>query len=381
GAFYAAFVETEKRNRELVDAIVKGTPKEGSDEARIASFYKAYMNTQGIDAAGMKPVEADLARFAAISDKEELSKVLGEQIRADVDPLNATDFNTENLFGIFVTQGLATPGEVLPYMLQGGLGMPEREYYLSSDAKMATLRTAYQAYVAKLLTAAGIADADAKAKRIFDLEMKIAKAHATREESEDFTRSATVWNKEEFAKKAPGIDWRAFFAAAKLDGATKFAAYHPGAITGLSALVASQPLDAWKDWLTFHQINSHADVLPSAIDQAHFAFYGTTLSGTPQQRSRDKRALAALDTYLGDAVGRAYAEKYFPASAKAEVRDMVEGIKAAFAKRVEAIDWMAPETKKEALKKVETIAVGVGYPDSWRDYGSYSVSADNAYAN
>src|SRR5690606_15075195 len=106
GAFYAAFVETEKRNRELVDAIVKGTPKEGSDEARIANFYKAYMNTQGIDAAGMKPVEADLARFAAISDKEELSKVLGEQVRADVDPLNATDFNTENLFGIFVTQGL-----------------------------------------------------------------------------------------------------------------------------------------------------------------------------------------------------------------------------------------------------------------------------------
>jgi len=381
GAFYAAFVETEKRNRELVDAIVKGTPKEGSDEARIANFYKAYINTQGIDAAGMKPVQADLARFAAITDKAGLSKVLGEQIRADVDPLNATDFNTENLFGIFVTQGLATPGEVLPYMLQGGLGMPEREYYLSSDPKMAGLRTAYQAYIAKLLTAAGMADADAKATRIFDLELKIAKAHATREESEDFTKSATVWNKGEFAKKAPGIDWPAFFAAAKLDGATKVAAYHPRAITGLSALVASEPLDAWKDWLMFHQINSHADVLPSSIDQAHFAFYGTALSGTPQQRSRDKRALAALDTYLGDAVGRAYAEKYFPASAKAEVSDMVDGIKAAFAKRVEAIDWMAPETKKEALKKVETIAVGVGYPETWRDYRSYSVSADNAYAN
>jgi len=381
GAFYAAFVETEKRNRELVDAIVKGTPKEGSDEARIANFYKAYINTQGIDAAGMKPVQADLARFAAITDKAGLSKVLGEQIRADVDPLNATDFNTENLFGIFVTQGLATPGEVLPYMLQGGLGMPEREYYLSSDPKMAGLRTAYQAYIARLLTAAGMAHADAKATRIFDLELKIAKAHATREESEDFTKSATVWNKGEFAKKAPGIDWPAFFAAAKLDGATKVAAYHPRAITGLSALVASEPLDAWKDWLMFHQINSHADVLPSSIDQAHFAFYGTALSGTPQQRSRDKRALAALDTYLGDAVGRAYAEKYFPASAKAEVSDMVDGIKAAFAKRVEAIDWMAPETKKEALKKVETIAVGVGYPETWRDYRSYSVSADNAYAN
>ncbi|PAL25594.1 M13 family metallopeptidase [Sphingopyxis sp. GW247-27LB] len=381
GAFYTAFLETEKRNRELVDAIVKGTHEEGSDEARIANFYKAYIDTQAIDAAGTKPVQADLARFAAITDTAGLSKVLGEQIRADVDPLNATDFNTENLFGIFVTQGLATPGEVLPYMLQGGLGMPEREYYLSSDPKMAGIRTAYQAYIAKLLTAAGIADADAKAKRVYDLELKIAKAHATRAESEDFTKSATVWNRDEFAKKAPGIDWPAFFAAAKLDGATKVAAYHPGAITGLSALVASQPLDAWKDWLTFHQINSHADVLPSTIDNAHFAFYGTTLSGTPQQRSRDKRALAALDTYLGDAVGRVYAEKYFPASAKAEVSDMVDGIKAAFATRVKAIDWMAPETKKEALKKVETIAVGVGYPETWRDYGSYSVGANTAYAN
>src|SRR3546814_2475725 len=132
------------------------------------------------------------------------------------------------------------------------------------------------------------------------------------------------------------LDWPAFFSAAQLDGADKFGAYHAKAITGLSALVASQPLEAWKDWLAFHQINSHADVLPSAIDNAHFAFYGTILSGTPEQRSRDKRAIAAVNQYLGDAVGRVYAEKYFPASAKAEGSDMVDGIKAAFAKRVQA---------------------------------------------
>ncbi|ALH80422.1 M13 family metallopeptidase [Sphingopyxis macrogoltabida] len=381
GAFLVAQLETEKRARELIDAIVKGNAGADTDEGRIAAFYKAYTDTKAIDAAGMKPVAADLARFDAIADKATLSKILGEQVRADVDPLNATNFFTENLFGIFVTQGLATPGDTIPYMLQGGLGLPEREYYLSSDPKMAGIRTAYQAYIAKLLTAAGQVDAEAKAKRIYDLEVKIAKAHVTREQSEDFTKSAGVWTKDDFAKKAPGIDWPAFFAAAKLDGAGKFGAYHAAAITNLSALVASQPLDAWKDWLAFHQINSHADVLPSAIDNAHFAFYGTTLSGTPQQRSRDKRALAALDTYLGDAVGKAYADKYFPASAKAEVGDMVTNIKSAFAKRVETIDWMAPETKKEAIKKVETIAVGVGYPESWRDYGSYTVSAADAYAN
>lgn len=380
GAFYVAQLETEKRNRELVDAIVKGDAAPDTNEGRIAAFYKAYTDTKAIDAAGMKPVAADIARFDAIADKAALSKVLGEQTRADVDPLNATNFQTENLFGLFVTQGLATPGEVIPYMLQGGLGLPEREYYLSADPKMATIRDQYQAYIAKLLTAAGQPDAAAKAKRIYDLEVKIAKAHATREQSEDFAKSAGVWTPGDFAKKAPGIDWPAYFAAAGLGGATKFGAYHANAITGLSALVASEPLDAWKDWLVFHQINSHADVLPSAIDKAHFAFYGTTLAGTPQQRPRDKRALDALDIYLGDAVGKAYADKYFPASAKAEVGDMVTNIKAAFATRVEGIDWMAPETRKEALKKVETIVVGVGYPETWRDYGSYTIGAD-AYAN
>lgn len=381
GAFYIAFLETEKRTRELVDAIVKSGGDPGTDDGRIAAFYDAYMNTKAIDAAGMKPVAADLARFAEISDKASLSKVLGEQTRADVDPLNATDFQTENLFGVFVTQGLATPGEVIPYVLQGGLGLPEREYYLSADPKMAAIRTAYKTYIAKLLTEAGVADAEAKAGRIFDLETKIAKAHSTREQSEDFTKSAGVWTKADFAKKAPGIDWDAYFAAAGLGKAAKFGAYHAGAIASLSALVASQPLDTWKDWLTFHQINSHTEVLPTNLDNTHFAFYGTTLSGTPEQRSRDKRALAALDVNLGDAVGRVYAEKYFPASAKAEVGDMVKGIKAAFATRVNTIDWMAPETKKEAIKKVETIVVGVGYPETWRDYGSYTVSADDAYAN
>jgi predicted metalloendopeptidase len=381
GAFYVAQLETEKRNRELIDAIVKGDAAADTNEGRIAAFYKAFMDVKAIDAAGMKPVAADLARFAAIGDKAALSKVLGEQLRADVDPLNATDYNTGNLFGIFVTQGLATPGEVIPYMLQGGLGLPEREYYLSADPKMADLRTAYQAYIAKLLTAAGQPDAATRAKRIYDLEVKIARAHATREQSEDFTKSADVWTQADFAKKAPGIDWPAFFGAAKLDGAPKFGAYHAGAIAGLSALVASEPLDAWKDWLAFHQINTHTEVLPGALDSAHFAFYGTTLSGTPQQRSREKRALDAIDLYLGDAVGKAYADKYFPASAKAEVGDMVTNIKAAFAKRVEGIDWMAPETKKEAIRKVETIAVGVGYPDTWRDYGAYTLSATNPYAN
>ncbi len=246
---------------------------------------------------------------------------------------------------------------------------------------MAEIRTAYRASIERLLTTAGVADAPAKAQRIYDLEMRIARAHETRAESEDITSAATVWSRAELQQRAPGIDWNAFLGAAQLANQQRFAAYHAQAVTRLSALVASQPLQAWKDWLTFHQINSHADVLPTAVDQAHFAFYGTTLSGTPQQRDRAKRALDAVNTYLGDAVGRAYVERYFPASAREEVESIVGNIKTAFAQRIRGLEWMAQPTREEALHKVETIEVGVGYPDSWRDYSRYEVSPDNAYAN
>ncbi len=379
GSHLIADQSTEKQLGELMQGIVSSDAAPGSDEGRIKAFYNAYLNTAAIDAAGMKPVQPDLDRIAAIADVKGLSAALGAQTRADVDPLNATNFFTESLFGLFVTQALAG-GEVMPYVLQGGLGMPEREYYLSADPKMAGLRAKYKAYIVQLLTDAGIADAQAAAQRIFDLEMKIAQAHETREQSEDFQHSAAEWARSDFAARAPGIDWDAFFGAAQLGQQQKFAAYHAVSIPGLSALVASQPLQAWKDWMAFHQISRNADVLPSKLDADRFAFYGTALSGQSQQRPREKRALAAVNAALGDALGKLYVDKYFPASAKAQVQGMVDAIKSAFSTRVNALDWLAPDTKKEALAKVRTIEVGVGYPDHWKDYGAFKAS-DSAYAN
>ncbi|MGZ3197067.1 MAG: M13 family metallopeptidase [Croceibacterium sp.] len=380
GGFWIANEKTEGQVGTLISDILKSTPAAGSNEAKIKDFYNAYMNTQAIDAAGMQPIQADLAKFDAIADKKQLSTVLGSQIRADVDPLNATNFQTENLFGVFVTQALKG-GEVVPYILQGGIGMPEREYYLSSDPKMVELRTAYRQYIEDLLTDAGIADAKAKAQKVYDLEMKIAKAHQPREDSENWKMASGLWSQADFASKAPGIDWPSFFQAAQLSGAKTFDAYHPTAITRLSALVASEPLDAWKDWLVFHQINSNTNVLPSKLDALSFAFYGTKLSGTEKQRPRDKRALNSVNVNLGDALGKLYTDRYFPASDKARIQGMVTNIKAAFVKRIDALDWMAPSTKAEAKKKVETMEVGVGYPDTWKDYSSLQVDPNNAYAN
>ncbi len=380
GGFYIASEETDKQLGELIGDITKGDPSPDSDAGKIKAIYNSFLDTKAIDAAGMAPVKPDLDRFAAITDTKGLSKVLGEQMRADVDPLNSTNFQTENLFGVFVTQALAG-GEVMPYILQGGLGMPEREYYLSADPKMAELRGRYRGYIAQVLSLAGIADAETKAQRIYDLEMKIAAAHATREQSEDFRSSAAEWTRADFTTKAPGIDWEAFFAGAQLPQQQKFAAYHSTAIPKLSALVASQPIEAWKDWLTFHQINQNAAVLPSTLDAASFAFYGTALTGAKQPRTREKRALAAVNATMGDALGKLYVDKYFPASAKAEIQGMVSQIKDAFGKRIEGLDWMAPETRKEALEKVKTIEVGVGYPDTWKSYSALTVDPKNAYAN
>lgn len=379
--FSAINDEAQKREVALVNDIVKSNPAAGSDEARIANYYKAYMDTAAIEKRGLTPIKADIDRIEAIPDKGALADAIGKTLRADADPLNATNFHTENLFGVFVTQGFNDPTKTVPYILQGGLGLPDRDYYVSSDPEMGKLRADYTPYVARILTLAGLPNADARAKNVVALEMKIAQAHATLEESEDSAKANNPWARADFDKKAPGIDWGRLLGAAQLGNSPDFIIWQPGAVTKTAALVGSQPLDVWKDWLAFHRINQMATVLPKAFDDAHFAFYGTELQGQPQQQTRDKRALASLDAWVGDAVGKRYVERYFPASSKADIDGMVKNIKAALAKRIDALTWMAPATKAEAKKKVEGMVVGIGYPNQWRDYSSLDIRADDAFGN
>lgn len=380
GAFAVADEETGKQLARLIDDIVKGDAAPDSNPGRIRTYYSAYLDTAAIDAAGMGPLSGDLARFAAVNDTRALSRVLGEQLRADVDPFNATDFFTENLLGLFVTRSL-TGETAAPYLLQGGLGLPEREYYLSAEPRMAAIREKYRAYVEGVFAAAGMADAPARAARVWALEVKIAEAHATRAQSEDFTRPLPEWTLPELTRRAPGMDWAAFFAAAGLPAQQAVVAYHPQAIVRLAALVGREPLAAWQDWLVFHQINQNADVLPARFDKAHFAFYGTALKGTSAEQPRERRAVDAVNDALGDALGKLYVEQYFPASARREIQGMVAGIKDAFARRIAALDWMAPETREQAVEKVRRIEVGVGYPDTWKDYSAFAVRPGEAYAN
>ncbi len=371
----------DQRETDLVNSIVNSNPAAGSEEAKVADYYKAYTNTGAIDQRGVAPIKADIDRIEAIPDKGSLADAIGHSLRADADPINNTDFSTENLLGVFVTESFDDPTKTVPYILQGGLGMPDRDYYLSSDPPMAKIRAAYTPYVAKMLTLAGMPNADARAQKIVALEHLIAQAHESLQDSQDSTKADNPCTRADFDKKAPGIDWGRLFAAAQLGNQQSFVVWQPAAVTKLAQLVANQPLDVWKDWLAFHRINQMAEVLPSAFDQAHFAFNDTIVKGTPQQRPRGKRALDSLNDYLGWAIGKRYAAKYFPPAYKADIDGMVTNIKAALERKIDALTWMAAPTKAQAKKKVATMIVGIGYPDKWRDYSSLEVRADHAYGN
>jgi putative endopeptidase len=381
GVGYDVFKVAEKRNAELIQSVGQSNPAAGTDERRIADYYAAFLDQKGIEQRGLAPLKGELDSIAAIADRTALSARLGANMRADTDPLNATNFHTENLFGLFVTQDLNRPDVTIPYLMQGGLGLPDRDYYLSPKPEMAELRNAYKAYVAKILTLAGMPDAAARADRIFALETRIAGAHADIVTSQDAHKANNPWKRADFAAKAPGIDWEAYWKAASLPTQQDFTVWHPGAVTQLSALVASEPIDVWKDWLAFHTINQVASVLPKAFDDAYFEFFSHTLNGTPQQQPRDKRAIAAVNAALGDAVGKLYAAKYFPASSKAEIEGMVKNIVAAFDARLASLDWMAPSTRAEARRKLQVLKVGIGYPDKWRNYASLDIRPDDPVGN
>ena len=381
GIFLQVFQKAEQRNADLVKGIAASNPAAGTDERRIADYYTAYMDEAGIEQHGLATLQPELDAIAAIADKTALAQMLGEGLRADVDPLNATNYYTDRLFGVFVSQGLADPAHNMAYLLQGGLGMPNRDYYLSQDKEMAAIRDQYKTYMAALLKQAGVADADAKAKAIYALEEKIAQAQASIIDTENVHKANNPWPVAEFAKKAPGLDWATYFKAAGLDGQQVINAWQPDAIAKLSALTASQPLDTWKDWMAFHAINRSAGLLPKAYADLSFGFYGTTLNGTPKQRDRWKRALGAVNDALGDAVGKIYVQKYFPASSREQVQQLVSNLLAVFPERIDKLEWMDDATKAKAKAKVASIKVGVGYPDSWRDYSSLEVKPDDALGN
>jgi len=371
-------------NARMADLIKEIANSNGSSESglrKVADLYKSYMDEATIDSVGIAPLKAHLDSIAAIQDKKQLAKAFGETLRADVDALNNTNFHTPNLFGLWVAPGFNDSDHYTPYLMQGGVVLPDREYYLSDSDSMKKIRAGYETHITTLLKLAGMSDPETRAKKIIDLEHAIAEVHRPLAENEDIKKANNTWTHADFSSKAPGLDWDEYFAGAGLSNVKSFIVWQPEAFTGEATLVNSTDLETWKDWLSFHLIEAYSGVLPKAFSDERFAFFGKQLSGTPEQRPRWQRGVFIVDDFLGDAIGKVYAERYFPASSKEQAQKMVANLIAAFRKRIEALTWMNPSTKAEAEAKLSTLYVGIGYPETWKDYSKYEVKADDLFGN
>ena len=372
---------TDERTAALIKTIVRSPGPAGSSTRQIADLYNSFMGEPEIEARGLKPLEPHLAAIQAVSNKKELAHVLGETLRADVDPLNNTNFHTPNLFGLWTAPGFNDSAHYAAYLLQGGLELPDREYYLSDAPQMRDIQREYQKHISVMLQLAGISDPAGRATRIFALEHSIAEKHTSLADNQDIHTANNTWKQVDFAAKAPGLDWNEYFRAAGLDKQKEFTVWQPAAFTGESALVDSVPLETWKDWLAYHLIEDYARYLPKAMADENFKIFDQMLSGTPEQRPRNKRGIDLVNDYLGDALGKIYARRYFSPQAKAQAEAMVANIIAAFRKRIDALDWMAAATKAEAKSKLGALYVGIGYPESWHDYSGFQVKADDLFGN
>ena len=378
GPFSAVGKQMEADIVKLIEQLPAGA---AGDAHKAQAYFRAYLDVATINARGIAPLRPQLDAIAAIADRAGLARALGAGLRADVDPLNATNFHTRNLFGLWIAPGMDDPKHNRPYLLQGGLTLPSRGLYVGTSARAAETRAKFETYITEMLRLAGHADPAASAARVMALELKIAKAHASEEDSNDLEKSSKSWKAADFNAQAPGLDWPAFFAAARLKDAKLFGVWQPEATQKLAALVGEVDLVSWKDYLAFHAIDAAGPVLPEAFRTLQFELYGKTLRGTTEPPPRQRQAFGAVSNDLPDAVGQIYVGTYFPADRKLRLQQIVDNIKAAFGRRIDKLEWMAPTTRAQAKEKLKTLYVGIGYPDRWTSYAALQVSADDAYGN
>jgi len=378
-----ARTEIDVRTAAQLDAVFAdaATAPVGSDARKIEDFRAAYANEALIEARGLVPLKPLLRRIARIHDVATLTAVLGSQVPVDVDPLNWGVYDSAHLLGLSVAEGNHGEQTYVAYLLQGGLGLPSRDAYLNAAAGDLALRAQYQHYIGGLLALAGFDRTPMRAEAVLRLETAIARSHATAEASANDHNSDNLWTRADFAREAPGLDWAAFFAAAGLSKQQSFVVWQPGAVQGVAALVASQPIDAWQDYLRFHLLDAHADLLPRAYADLAFAFHGVAVSGAKSQSPRAQRATEATRKALAEIIGRRYVEQFFPAEFKARLQVISANVASAFAERVQAVSWLSPASKRLALAKLATLYVGLGYPEKWRDFSFLAIDPQDAIGN
>jgi putative endopeptidase len=352
---------------------------DGSSARKVSDFHAAYMNEAAIEAKGLSALKPLLARIDGIRDKAALTRLLGRGLRADVDPLNRGVYRSSHVLGLAVQASIHGEQTNVAFLLQGGLGLPDREHYVSTEPRMQALRAQYQTTIGRMLSSAGFDRGAQRAEAVMALETAIAQSHATAEASADDHNADHLWTRADFARRAPGMDWSAFFAAAGLARQPTFVAWQPSAVEGVAALLASQPLQAWKDYLRFHVVHDHADVLPRAFAEQASALRSATAVGASP--SREQRALDVTQSAMSEVLGRMYAQRHFPAEHKARVQAIAADVIAAFSRRVEAVTWMSPATKTMALAKLKSVYFGIGYPEKWQDDADLTLHPTDAFGN
>jgi putative endopeptidase len=370
------------RVRGLIDDAVKAASSHARpvapDVRKMVDYYTGRLDSAAIEAKGMAPIARDLAAIAAIDDRRALADYLGRTLRLD----DGTNQQTESLFGLWVHQGFHDPFHNAAHIVQGGLGLSDTADYFDAAPEHAAYRAIYQAHVAAVLRLAGLDRAEVRAGRVVELETAIARTHASRADTDDVFKTDNEWRSGDFASKAPGIDWTAYFAAAEIGPATRFVVWQPQAVIGGARLVADQPLDAWRDYLAFHLVAHDAAVLPRAVGDETRAFEARLAGAAPPPAPDPaQRALAATQDVFGDAIGRLYVARYFPPSAKLAVTAMVGNIRTAWRAHLTGLTWMTPATKQKALAKLAALRIGLGYPERWTDYAPLTLVRGDAFGN
>ena len=366
-ANYGAFNVLQDLSRERTRGILEAA--KADPNSKIGRAYAAFLDTAAIEQAGLAPIQPWLARIKAV-DKAGYPALLAEADRSGVDIP----------FGVYVGQDDKQPDVYAVNLGQGGLGMPDRDYYLSSDARLVQTKAAYQAHLARLLTLAGEPNPEPRAAALVAFETDVARVHWTRIDSRDADKTYNKLTLAQLRQSAPGFDFAAFLTAEKAVAPTLIVA-QPSAITGTARLIAATPIAVLRDQLLVRSLDAFADVLPRAVDAESFAFNGTTLNGTPQQQERWKRAVGFTSQALTDEVSKVYVARYFPPETKAAADAMVTNILAALGRRIDALTWMAPETKAKAHAKLAAFVPRIGYPDRWRDYSNLQVRTGDAFGN
>jgi len=368
GMFTALADRSDERTRQIVET---ATGPAGSDAQRIGDYYKTFMDEAAIEAKGLAPLQPRLDEIAKISNTAGLVLAFAAQSRERGEsPLHAG-----------VDQDLRDPEHYLPQLDQGGLGLPDRDMYDVKAAQFEAVRTGYKKYLGQLFTLLGAKDADKRAAAVYALEEKIAAAHWTRLQNRDQQKIYNKMTTAELQKAAPGIDWKPWLKAVGFAGQPSINVAQPPAIKALAALVKSQPLAVWKDYLTVRTVADSADFLPKAFVELQFDMYGKTLTGTPQNRERWKRGVAFVTAQLGEAVGSLYVAKYFTPETKAHADQLVKNLLISMGQRLDGLAWMGADTKAKAKEKLATYNPKIGFPKKWRDYSALTITAGDAVGN